>query len=64
MANGDKNYKHMVAGVLGDGTQILCFTEGSQLAVFNDTAPAELLAAQMREKYPHLKFNVLSFQVL
>jgi hypothetical protein len=58
--------QHMVVYVQDNtGLQCLCFTEGAdQPAVFNDSAFAELLASQLRDKYPQLKFRVLSFQVL
>lgn len=61
--NGDHSYKHMV--VRTDlGFSIICITEGLQPAVYNDSGPAELYAAQLREKYPENRYHVASFQVL
>ena len=62
MSNGDKNYKHMVVSV-GNVTALM-FTAKGEPAVFNDTGPAELLCAQLRERQPLGNFQVLSFQVL
>lgn len=67
MSNGDKHYKHMVVRVdKGEDSAgwVLCFTGKGEPAVFNDTPPAELLAAQYREKFPHCHYRVISFQVL
>lgn len=68
MGNGDKNYKHMVVieVPLGKAAMMLavCQTEGGQPAVFHDTPPAELLAAQLREANPSGAYRVISFQVL
>lgn len=68
MSNGDKNYQHMVVIEVPITDELVlravCHTEGGQPAVFNDSPPAELLAAQLREKNPAGIYRVIGFQVL
>lgn len=68
MSNGDKSYQHMVVNVVPigeDGSVIsLMLTESGEPAVYADSPPAELHAAQLRASYPQGTFRVLSFQVL
>lgn len=65
MGNGDHKLQHMVVMQLSVGMIVVTNTDDSkQPAVYHDTAPAELRCAQMRTKYPELKFAVISFPVL
>lgn len=63
MSNGDKHYKHMVVRVSPHGF-VVCSTAAGEPGVYHDTPPAELHAAQLREKEPGCAFRVISFQVL
>lgn len=62
--NGDREYKHMVVVDTNAFGAVICNTAGGQPAIFHDTPPAELLAAQLREKQPSANIRVISFQVL
>lgn len=63
MSGNNKTLVHMVVLVTLNGP-LVCMTNNGEPAVFNDTPPAELLCAQLRESAPQGMYRVLSFPVL
>lgn len=63
MSNGDHDYKHAVIRTIS-GMAMLCKTDSGEPAVYADPAPAELMAAKLRNRFPECTFSILSFQVL
>lgn len=63
MNNGDRTKQHMVVNRT-NGSNILCFTDNGQPAVYADTPPAELFASQLRDRFPGCVFAVISFEAL
>lgn len=63
MSNGDRTKQHMVVNRT-NGSNILCFTDKNQPAIYADTPPAELFASRLRERFPGCTFTVISFEVL
>lgn len=61
--NGDHDYKHAVV-LVWEGAKMLCCTDSGEPAIYNDSAPAELFAAVLRERNLGQRYIVLSFQVL
>jgi hypothetical protein len=68
MSNGDRSKQHMVTmrvELPGNiGYDVICHTENGQPAIYADTPPAELRAAQLRDACPWQKYRVISFEVL
>lgn len=61
--NGDRIYTYAVVRTDLVGV-MLCNTDGGQPAVYADSAPAEVFAQTLRDRFPDCTFRVLQFVVL